>query len=623
MGKDRYFLAAMIALALSAIPTTSDAGVDTLDIQQQLSMPGVKLVVVEFYATWCKPCMEAVPKWKALHKEYGPKGLRFIVISGEGGKDVCSKPPDWSPDVSICDNDGMIQNDFGVKQLPQSFLYSWEGNIAMTSHYVEPIEEAIKRYYKDTNLKIVISPPDVIGDKYAVSSNPIWVRDFIIEKIRASSKFDVVKSSNYAISASKSDVCEKGFPPNSVLRSTLQGDDRGNRNLTLSLEKEGCVIASATEKYFGKGMNEDIDSMKTAVSSAVWKIITMVVQPKVAKMVDEGDEWFQTTQERVIVQFESNPAGATLLVDGLVKCKETPCSVMIPKGTHEVSMQLERYLPEKQVVSLEKDKTIRWEIKPNFGWLNVYTEPSGLNIEIDDKPVGRSPIKKLILSPAPHKLSVKSPCYFMKEESFVLNKGETKELEFSLKPREGAIDVTIEDENGNPARAGVSIDGVKIGTAPGTFKINVCAKKIEISNGKESWSGSLDVREKQTDNIHAKMKPIWIKVGNEKGSIGGPIMAASGVIVGGLGGLFTYLATSSANDAHYAKNSNSMQEAKDRVGVYNGLAITSYVTGGGLLIGGIIWWILNPPGDKKKKATVSIIPQINEQDFMLHASGEW
>jgi len=39
---------------------------EELDIRGWLAQPGTRLVAVEFYATWCKPCMKAVPKWKAL-----------------------------------------------------------------------------------------------------------------------------------------------------------------------------------------------------------------------------------------------------------------------------------------------------------------------------------------------------------------------------------------------------------------------------------------------------------------------------------------------------------------------------------------------------------------------------
>lgn len=52
-----------------------------MDLKGWLGQSGVKLVAVEFYATWCKPCMKVVPKWKALHEKYRARGLRLIVVS--------------------------------------------------------------------------------------------------------------------------------------------------------------------------------------------------------------------------------------------------------------------------------------------------------------------------------------------------------------------------------------------------------------------------------------------------------------------------------------------------------------------------------------------------------------
>src|SRR5215469_11424658 len=40
-----------------------------------------KLVVLDFWATWCGPCMQEVPHIVQLNQEYGPKGLQIIGIS--------------------------------------------------------------------------------------------------------------------------------------------------------------------------------------------------------------------------------------------------------------------------------------------------------------------------------------------------------------------------------------------------------------------------------------------------------------------------------------------------------------------------------------------------------------
>jgi thiol-disulfide isomerase/thioredoxin len=38
-------------------------------------------VVIDFWATWCKPCLRELPHIEALHKEYGPRGLAVVAIS--------------------------------------------------------------------------------------------------------------------------------------------------------------------------------------------------------------------------------------------------------------------------------------------------------------------------------------------------------------------------------------------------------------------------------------------------------------------------------------------------------------------------------------------------------------
>ena len=80
-------------------------GGDGLDVKAWLSRPGVKLLAVEFYATWCKPCMKAVPRWKRLHDEYRERGLRLVVVSVQDPNGTCVNPG-WTPDDVICDDEG-------------------------------------------------------------------------------------------------------------------------------------------------------------------------------------------------------------------------------------------------------------------------------------------------------------------------------------------------------------------------------------------------------------------------------------------------------------------------------------------------------------------------------------
>jgi len=47
-----------------------------------------KILVVNFWATWCPPCLEEMPAFVKLQEEYGNKGLQFVGIAIDDGDSV-------------------------------------------------------------------------------------------------------------------------------------------------------------------------------------------------------------------------------------------------------------------------------------------------------------------------------------------------------------------------------------------------------------------------------------------------------------------------------------------------------------------------------------------------------
>lgn len=46
------------------------------------------IVVINFWATWCLPCVVEIPEIEELHQEYGDRGVVFIGISQDTGEDA-------------------------------------------------------------------------------------------------------------------------------------------------------------------------------------------------------------------------------------------------------------------------------------------------------------------------------------------------------------------------------------------------------------------------------------------------------------------------------------------------------------------------------------------------------
>ena len=166
----RLRTAGMFLLIHCSLLTTQALALEVGDTAPSLSLPSIfadqaaidldalrgKTVYVDFWASWCAPCLRSMPAYNELYNRLKGEDFEFVAINVdnpiEDGLDfLIDEPLDF---LIPSDPDGEAAELFGVIGMPTSYLIDPEGTIRLVhmgfrDGDMEEIEAAINELIAD------------------------------------------------------------------------------------------------------------------------------------------------------------------------------------------------------------------------------------------------------------------------------------------------------------------------------------------------------------------------------------------------------------------------------------------------------------------------------------------
>ena len=165
---------------------------------QKISFPGSykgKLVLLDFWATWCGPCIGELPNLIKAYETHHAKGLEVLGISLDSEKAVATLPDFLKaknmPWPQICDGKGweaQIGRQYGVRAIPAAFLVDGTTGIVLATQGLrgtqlsETIEAALSKRLTPENAgnansspkPVLFSAVSLTGSKWTGGTN-FWI----------------------------------------------------------------------------------------------------------------------------------------------------------------------------------------------------------------------------------------------------------------------------------------------------------------------------------------------------------------------------------------------------------------------------------------------------------------
>jgi thiol-disulfide isomerase/thioredoxin len=102
-------------------------------------------VLIDFWATWCQPCLKALPKLDEIEDLYSPRGLKVVAVNEDGPRNLSRIRPFLKSrklDFRVLlDLNSTVMNSYRIDSIPTTVLVDSSGEIVYFHRGYKPGDE--------------------------------------------------------------------------------------------------------------------------------------------------------------------------------------------------------------------------------------------------------------------------------------------------------------------------------------------------------------------------------------------------------------------------------------------------------------------------------------------------
>ena len=149
MGINRLIAIGVSLLALGSTAADSPRFVDASDVKELVASREGEVVLLNFWATWCPPCVREFPELVEVEKRYRNRGFAVISISidfpQKMEKELLPFLEEHQPGFDV-----YLKKDGDVTAFTRSIDPEWKGTLPATFFYDRRGRPSVKRYSEMT-----------------------------------------------------------------------------------------------------------------------------------------------------------------------------------------------------------------------------------------------------------------------------------------------------------------------------------------------------------------------------------------------------------------------------------------------------------------------------------------